>query len=83
MYPTRTTEHLWKARTAKRLTLPAMLTDAGYQTCAKGKMHFEPARACYGFEHMTLPLDYMRACDKRGDRVRPKVHASVNASWSL
>lgn len=63
-----------EARTAKRLTLPAMLTDAGYQTCAKGKMHFEPARACYGFEHMTLPLDYMRACDKRGDRVRPKVH---------
>ena len=63
-----------EAQTAGRLTLPAVLTDAGYQTCAKGKMHFEPARACYGFEQMSLPLDYMRSCDKRGDRIRPKVH---------
>ena len=46
--------------TARRRTLPAMLTDAGYQTKAMGKMHFDPARAHYGFESMTLPLDYMR-----------------------
>ena len=32
----------------ERSTLPAILTDAGYQTCAKGKMHFEPARAQIG-----------------------------------
>lgn len=63
-----------EAQTNRRLTLPAVLTDAGYQTCAKGKMHFEPARACYGFEQMALPLDYMRSCDKKADRIRPKAH---------
>lgn len=58
----------------ERSTLPAILTDAGYQTCAKGKMHFEPARACYGFEQMRLPLDYMREYDKKLCHARPKVH---------
>jgi len=58
---------------AHRTTLPAVLTDAGYQTKAMGKMHFEPARACYGFESMTLPLDYMRQYDRRSD-ARPKLH---------
>lgn len=63
-----------QARTQKRLTLPAILTDNGYQTSACGKMHFEPARACYGFEQMTLPLDYMRLYDGKKDSARPKVH---------
>lgn len=57
-----------------RTTLPALLTDAGYQTCAKGKMHFAPARAHYGFEHMRLPLDYMREYDRKQPLARPKVH---------
>ncbi len=48
------------AATKERRTLPAILTDAGYQTCAMGKMHFDPPRAHYGFEEMRLPLDYMR-----------------------
>ncbi len=60
--------------TENRTTLPALLTDSGYQTCAKGKMHFEPARAHYGFEHMKLPLDYMREYDKKQPLARPKVH---------
>ena len=60
--------------TKNRVTLPAMLTDAGYQTCAKGKMHFEPARAHYGFEQMRLPLDYMREYDKKQPFARPKIH---------
>ena len=60
--------------TRERSTLPAVLTDHGYQTCAKGKMHFEPARAHYGFEEMRLPLDYMRQYDKKQDTARPKVH---------
>ena len=60
--------------TEKRSTLPAVLTDAGYQTCAKGKMHFDPARAHYGFEHMRLPLDYMREYDKKQPLARPKIH---------
>ena len=51
-----THETQMRRQTRLRRTLPALLTDAGYQTCAKGKMHFEPARACYGFEQMTLPL---------------------------
>ncbi|MBQ7841602.1 MAG: sulfatase-like hydrolase/transferase [Lachnospiraceae bacterium] len=63
-----------QACTDDRSTLPAVLTDAGYQTCAKGKMHFEPARAHYGFEHMRLPLDYMREYDKKQPQSRPKVH---------
>lgn len=63
-----------QACTKDRSTLPAILTDAGYQTCAKGKMHFDPARAHYGFEHMRLPLDYMREYDKKQDSTRPKIH---------
>lgn len=55
-------------------TLPAILTASGYQTCAKGKMHFDPARAHYGFEHMRLPLDYMREYDKKQPLARPKIH---------
>lgn len=68
-----THETVMRRVTQERTTLPAVLTDAGYQTCAMGKMHFEPARACYGFEQMTLPLDYMRAYDRNGT-ARPKVH---------
>lgn len=60
--------------TENRTTLPAVLTDSGYQTCAKGKMHFDPARAHYGFEHMKLPLDYMREYDRKQPQARPKIH---------
>lgn len=69
-----THEAFMRACTKERTTLPAVLTDAGYQTCAKGKMHFEPARAHYGFEHMKLPLDYMREYDKKQPLARPKSH---------
>lgn len=69
-----THESFMRQCTEERTTLPAVLTDAGYQTCAKGKMHFEPARAHYGFEHMRLPLDYMRDYDKKQNLARPKVH---------
>ncbi|HIV19120.1 MAG TPA: sulfatase-like hydrolase/transferase [Candidatus Merdivicinus intestinigallinarum] len=62
------------AATKERRTLPAILTDAGYQTCAMGKMHFDPPRAHYGFEEMRLPLDYMRQYDKCADKARPKIH---------
>ena len=69
-----THETVMREQTRLRRTLPALLTDAGYQTCAKGKMHFEPARACYGFEQMTLPLDYMRQYDRKAETARPKAH---------
>ena len=67
-------EAVMRQDTERGLTLPALLTKAGYQTCAKGKMHFQPARACYGFEQMRLPLDYMREYDGKKDSARPKVH---------
>lgn len=41
-------------------TLPGILTAAGYQTRAQGKMHFEPRRANYGFEYMEILEDYYR-----------------------
>lgn len=56
-------------------TLPGVLTAAGYQTRAIGKMHFDPLRTPYGFEHMELPLDYYRAMARRGVDVGvPKDH---------
>jgi arylsulfatase A-like enzyme len=35
-------------------TLPRLLTAAGYQTIAVGKMHFHPEREHHGFDHMYL-----------------------------
>jgi len=42
-------------------SLPGLLTrQAGYQTRAIGKMHFQPERARFGFEHIALhPNDYV------------------------
>ncbi|NMA66025.1 MAG: sulfatase-like hydrolase/transferase [Clostridiaceae bacterium] len=42
-------------------SLPGILTrEGGYQTKAIGKMHFNPDRARFGFEHITLhPNDYV------------------------
>ena len=51
---------------AEHPTLPGVLTDAGYQTRAVGKMHFNPVRAHYGFEHMELPFDYVREMQRAG-----------------
>lgn len=45
---------------ATTATLPGLLTQAGYQTRAQGKMHFSPMRCHYGFEEMELPHDYFR-----------------------
>lgn len=47
-------------------TLPGLLTQARYQTRAVGKMHFDPPRANYGFEHMEILLDYYRHMDRCG-----------------
>ncbi|MGF1453647.1 MAG: sulfatase-like hydrolase/transferase [Opitutales bacterium] len=58
---------------AERPTLPGCLTAAGYQTRAVGKMHFEPMRANYGFEHMELPMDYYRQQHRKGGSL-PKAH---------
>ena len=55
-------------------TLPALLTQAGYQTRAQGKMHFHPMRANYGFEHMELPMDYYRERHRNAHEGLPKEH---------
>jgi arylsulfatase A-like enzyme len=55
-------------------TLPALLTRAGYQTRAQGKMHFNPMRANYGFEHMELPMDYYRERNRNVHQGLPKAH---------
>lgn len=56
-----------------RPTLPGLLTAAGYQTRAQGKMHFTPMRCNYGFEHMELQLEYYRFIQRRGG-AQPKEH---------
>jgi arylsulfatase len=56
-------------------TLPGILSAAGYQTRAIGKMHFDPIRAHHGFQHIELPLDYHRAMARRGTDIGvPKDH---------
>ena len=57
-----------------RDTLAGILTANGYQTRAQGKMHFEPMRANYGFEHMELPMDYYRQMAERRGAGVPKGH---------
>ncbi len=56
-----------------RETLPGLLTAAGYQTRAQGKMHFSPMRCHYGFEQMELPMEYYRDMHRRGGPL-PKEH---------
>ena len=55
-------------------TLPGVLSENGYQTRAIGKMHFEPLRAHYGFEHMEILPDYYRYMEKHPELGRPKDH---------
>jgi arylsulfatase len=57
-----------------RPTLPGLLTEAGYQTRAQGKMHFSPMRCNYGFEQMELPMDYYRERHRRAHEGLPKEH---------
>ncbi|TVR51061.1 MAG: choline-sulfatase [Puniceicoccaceae bacterium] len=40
------------------VTLPALLTRAGYQTKAVGKLHYHPVRCTYGWEHAEIMEDY-------------------------
>lgn len=55
-------------------TLAGLLTRAGYQTRAQGKMHFHPMRAHYGFETMELPMDYYRERHRNAHEGLPKEH---------
>ncbi len=55
-------------------TIPGLLTQNGYQTHAYGKMHFNPMRAHFGFEHIELPADYMRTMAKHPELGIPMDH---------
>ncbi len=55
-------------------TLPGVLTRAGYQTCAIGKMHFHPLRCHYGFERMEILEHYYRDMARHPERGRPMEH---------
>jgi len=54
-------------------TLPGLLTQAGYQTRAFGKLHYHPARGTYGFEHTEILEDYYRERRRLGGP-QPKSH---------
>lgn len=51
-------------------TLMSLMTQAGYQTQAVGKMHFYPERARYGFENMILDWDYVDWLNEQTDHSR-------------
>lgn len=55
-------------------SLPGLLSGAGYQTHAVGKMHFWPERARYGFDSIRLPRDYYRYMEKHPHLGRPMMH---------
>lgn len=55
-------------------SLAGLLTQAGYQTRAQGKMHFVPERCNYGFEHMELLEDYYRDMARNTHRGVPMNH---------
>jgi arylsulfatase len=55
-------------------SLPGLLTNAGYQTRAEGKMHFLPNRAHYGFEHMEILDDYYREMARHPEWGMPTDH---------
>lgn len=66
----------WNQPTTHRPTetLPALLTQAGYQTHGYGKFHYHPPRCNYGWEHME-PLEiYYREMAERGRSARPMDH---------
>ncbi len=86
----------WGQPTAKdpAQTLPGILTRHGYQTRSVGKVHYNPARCNYGFEHMEILEDYYRFVRQFPERGIPMDHgvgqnemepviSTVDESWSL
>lgn len=57
-----------------RTTLPALLTAAGYQTRAVGKMHYTPARSNWGWEHVEILQDYYRHMARHPEKGVPMDH---------
>lgn len=55
-------------------TLPAILTRHGYQTKAVGKLHYEPVRANYGWEHAEIHADYYHEMAQHPEYGAPMDH---------
>ena len=55
-------------------TLPSVLRETGYQTCAIGKMHFDPERVRHGFDEMIIPTDYYLEMSRSGTPCQPMRH---------
>lgn len=75
-------------------TLPAILTRQGYQTRSVGKVHYDPPRCNYGYEHMEILEDYYRFMRQFPDRGIPMDHgvgqnemepviSTIEEPWSL
>ncbi len=75
-------------------TLPAILTRNGYQTRSIGKVHYNPPRCNYGYEHMEILEDYYRFMRQFPERGIPMDHgvgqnemepaiSTIDESWSL
>ncbi|MGH7145102.1 MAG: sulfatase-like hydrolase/transferase [Planctomycetota bacterium] len=60
-----------------RASLPGILTAAGYQTQAIGKMHFFPPRARYGFENTLLPERYYETMSQHFRDVGRPMHHGI------
>ena len=59
---------------AAETSLPGLLSRAGYQTRAQGKMHFHPNRCHYGFESMEILDDYYREMARHPEYGVPMNH---------
>jgi arylsulfatase len=55
-------------------TLPARLSQNGYQTRLVGKAHYVPERCNYGWEHMEILEDYYREMARHPERGVPMDH---------
>lgn len=69
-----TTNHVDHYPVDSKTSLAGLLTLAGYQSRAVGKMHFHPLRAHHGFEHMELLPDYYRYMAANPHLGRPMDH---------
>jgi arylsulfatase A-like enzyme len=63
-------------------SLPGLLTKAGYQTKAVGKMHFVPERCNYGFENMEILEDYYRYMAAHPEKGVPMNHGVAQNEMS-
>jgi arylsulfatase A-like enzyme len=55
-------------------TLPTLMREAGYQTCAIGKLHFHPQHIRHGFDETHTLDEYYRMMRRSGHPRQPRRH---------